>query len=247
MAINHHTPESARLEIQKRNRRRCGHMTMRGTNDKERVYARLDCKCWNCPKCGPRKAGRYKHAIRSAAEQLQLRRFLTLTLDPKKLPDGVEPVKHLRDSFSKFRTYLRRKFGEKIQYICVLEFQKNGMPHLHILVDRYIEQAWVKSAWSTLGGGEHVDIRLVDLHRVSRYLSKYLTKDLLLDAPARARRVTVSRGIVLNPKRAKEHRWERLKTTISDLFLRLKNSARDVILDTEDQILGFVVPMPITS
>ncbi len=121
------------------------------------------------------------------------------------------------------------------------------MPHLHILVDRYIEQAWVKSAWSTLGGGEHVDIRLVDLHRVSRYLSKYLTKDLLLDAPARARRVTVSRGIVLNPKRAKEHKWDRLKTTICELFLRFKHSARDVIMDSENQLLAFIVPVPITS
>lgn len=242
MAVNH-TPETARLEIEQRARRRCGHMTMRGSNSNETIYARLDCKCWDCPKCGPRKAGRYKHAIRRVAEQLKLNRFLTLTLDPKKLPSGVDPVKHLRDSFSKFRTYLRRKYGERIHYICVLEFQKNGMPHLHILVDRYIPQSWIKSAWSTLGGGEHVDIRQVDLHRVSRYLSKYLTKDLLLDAPARARRVTVSRGITLNPKRAKEHTWERLKTTISHLFSVFRNIARDVVLDNDNQIQSFSVPV----
>jgi hypothetical protein len=35
-----------------------------------------------------------------------------------------------------------------------------------------------------------VDIKLVDVHRVSHYLSKYLTKDLLLSAPSRCRRVT---------------------------------------------------------
>ena len=40
-----------------------------------------------------------------------------------------------------------------------------------------------------------VDIRYVDVHRVSRYLSKYLTKELLMSASLRSRRVTTSRGM----------------------------------------------------
>jgi hypothetical protein len=48
-----------------------------------------------------------------------------------------------------------------------------------------------------VGGGRIVDIRLVDMHRISRYLSKYLTKELLLSAPKRSRRVTVSRGYAI--------------------------------------------------
>jgi hypothetical protein len=129
------TPED-REEIDRKHRKTsCGRFTLRGANKHEAVFMRGNCKCWNCPRCGPKKAGRYKHAIRKNAEKFKLRRFLTLTLDPKTLPAGVDPVEHLRTSFNKLRTYFRRKFGEKISYICVLEFQKRkvnnpGLPHL---------------------------------------------------------------------------------------------------------------------
>ena len=66
---------------------------------------------------------------------------------------------------------------------------QNGTPHLHILIDRFIEQQWIKTTWQQIGGGMHVDIRRVDVHRVSRYVSKYLTKELLTSAPERSRRV----------------------------------------------------------
>jgi hypothetical protein len=45
-------------------------------------------------------------------------------------------------------------------------------------------EAWISQAWQSVGGCRIVDIRLVDIHRVGAYLSKYLTKDLLLSAPA---------------------------------------------------------------
>lgn len=223
-------------------RKACGHFTMRGSNAKETVFARLSCKCWNCPKCGPRKAGRYKHAIRGEAERLNLRRFLTLTLDPKKMPKDADPVEYLRDCFAELRTYWRRRYGRKIDYISVLEFHKSGLPHLHCLVDCYMAWADVKADWEAVGGGSHVHIEAVDLHRVSRYLSKYLTKDLLLSAPKGIRRITVSRGIVLNPKTAKEHKWERLKTPIEQLFRQLIKTAIDVVLDDADDVISFVVP-----
>ena len=163
---------------------------------------RLNCKTWGCERCGPKKAKRYKYAISQAAEKYRLQRFMTLTLDPKQL-NGEEPVRYLRDCWAKCRQSLRRKFGEAPQYICVLEFQKNGNPHLHILVDRWLKQEWVKEAWQSVGGGQHVDIRFVDVHRVSRYLSKYLTKELILSAPLRSRRVTTSQGIRLNEQDGK--------------------------------------------
>jgi hypothetical protein len=70
-----------------------------------------------------------------------------------------------------------------------------GMPHLHIIIDRYIEQSWLKRAWMEAGGGEHVDIRGVSMRAVSHYLKKYLTKELLCSAPKRSRGVTVSRAL----------------------------------------------------
>jgi hypothetical protein len=182
--------------------------------------------------------------IRTEAERLKLRRLLTLTLDPKKL-GGAGPVSYLRYCFAKFRIYLKRKYGEAPQYIAVLEFQKNGNPHLHILIDRFIDTRWIEAIWQRVGGGQQIDIKLVDLHRVSRYLSKYLTKEMLASAPKRSRRVTTSRGIkLLGKPEHKTHVWMLRKIPIEILFCHLEAVAKDVCLDEENQIESFVVPIP---
>jgi hypothetical protein len=198
--------------------RHCGRYTVKGTSpfSESTQFHRVNCKCWNCSFCGPRKAKRYKRAIRQAAEKHQLRRFLTLTLDPAKV--AGDPVCFLNAVFAKFRVYLCRRFGTSPLYIRVLEFQKNGNPHFHILIDRYIPYEWIKASWTGVGGGRFVDIRYVDLHHVSRYLSKYLTKELLLSAPLRSRRVTTSRGIKLFEKALSETIWALIKVPISRLL-----------------------------
>src|SRR5579872_7300055 len=113
-------------------KRFCGAYTVAGNlKDGRTVYRRVGCKTWGCSYCGPRKAKRYRYTIRATAERRRLNRFLTLTLDPKKI-EG-DPIRYLRDIFNKFRTYLKRKFGVSVTFIAVLEFQKNGNPHLHLL------------------------------------------------------------------------------------------------------------------
>ena len=91
----------------------------------ETRFFRVNCKSWNCPYCGPRRAKRYKRAIREAAEALALQRLLTLTLDPAKI-EG-DPVQYLSRLFAMLRVYLGRKYRTPIQYIRILEFQKNGI------------------------------------------------------------------------------------------------------------------------
>lgn len=154
----------------------CGRFTVCGELPSDTHFRRVNCKCWKCSYCGPRKAKRYKFAIRAIAEALQLRRFLTLTLDPKKIKG--DPVRYLNQAFAKLRVYLLREYGVPPQYIRILEFQKNGNPHFHILVDRFLPHAMLQAAWTAVGGGPMVDIRYVDVHRVSRYLSKYLTEGI---------------------------------------------------------------------
>jgi hypothetical protein len=150
-------------------------------------------------------------------------------------------VVYLRQTFNKLRTYLRRKFGSSPKYIAVLEFHESGKPHLHVLIDRFIEQAWLSAAWEAVGGGRMVDIRFVDLHRVSRYLSKYLTVDLLLSAPKGVRRVTCSRGIVLLEKSSKSHTWSLLRTNISYLYSRLFLLVSSLAYDEQNVLMSFVI------
>jgi hypothetical protein len=194
----------------------CGRCSVRGTDPKtgRTVYRRINCGSWTCCYCGPRRARTARAAIRNRAESLNLKYFLTLTLDPKKLEHPKFAVPHLRLCFNKFREYLKRKYGVAPSFISVLEFTKAGVPHLHVLLDRYIEQRWVSSVWDKLGGGRIVFIKQVTVQKVSRYLSKYLTKELLLSAPKGTRRITCARSIKLFPKFDSDIAWELLKSSI---------------------------------
>ena len=217
----------------------CGRFTIRGQvpNSRATRFHRVNCKCWKCSYCAPRRAKRIKHAIRETAERLQLRRFVTLTLNPSRI-EG-DPVRYVNGAFAKLRVYLQRHYGVSPQYIRVLEFQKNGNPHFHILIDRYIEIEWIRNAWVAVGGGYMVDIRFVDVHRISHYLSKYLTKELLMSAPLRSRRVTTSRGIKLLEKTPKETTWTLVKVPI---WVLVRIYARDVIawsLDADEVLESF--------
>jgi hypothetical protein len=219
----------------------CGIFTIAGQSltGQETQFHRLNCKSWGCSYCGPRRARRYKHAIRTIAEEQQLQRFVTLTLDPDKI-EG-DSVVYLRETFNKLRTYLRRKFRNAPNYIAVLEFHQNGKPHLHVLIDRFIQQAWLSAAWEAVGGGRIVDIRFVDLHRISHYLAKYLTVDLLLSAPKGVRRVTCSRGIVLLQKSPTTHSWRLLRANIMHLYSRLFLIVVRLQFDEDRILTGFVV------
>jgi hypothetical protein len=201
----------------------CGRMSIAGTDPKtgRKSFVRLNCGSWGCSYCGPRKAKVAKQRIRVVAEGLGLKYFLTLTLDPSKLTelqDKKQAVTYLRLTFNKFREYLKRLYGENPSYICVLEFTEKGIPHLHILFDRYISQTWISATWDRLGGGRIVFIKQVAVAKVSRYLSKYLTKELLLLAPKGARRITTARSIKLFPKKDSGIAWELLKESIWSLF-----------------------------
>ncbi|MFZ1085715.1 MAG: hypothetical protein WAN35_12185 [Terracidiphilus sp.] len=147
---------------------------------------------------------------------------MTLTLDPSKLKKGESAVHHLRKAFNKFREYLRRKYGAPPQFICVLEFTQRGIPHLHILLDRFIEHAWISKTWDNLGGGRIVFIKQVTVRHVARYLSKYLTKELLLSAPKGTRRITNARTIKLFPKFNSGISWELLKESIWNQLMEFR-------------------------
>ncbi len=233
-------------------------------------FARLHCKCWSCSRCGPRKASHYHGCILGALVRHKLTRFMTLTLDPRKLMSDseaktfyahfekaklartacdcdtctrvqVRSIKHIRKCWSKLRVYLLRHCGQAPTYVQVIEFQRaTGLAHIHIAIDRYIEQDWAKKAWSAVGGGEHVHIQHVDVHRSAAYLSKYLSKNMLLNASVGLRRVTTSRSIKLNEKKVSEFEWRVLKTAIDYFYARNKGPViRE--LRSEGELMSFEI------
>lgn len=231
------------LDSYKHNRNNfCGKWSVVGQVDdngrKYRHIVRLGCKRWTCPVCGPKKAKRLRHAIIQAATRNEMKRFLTLTLDPRHCT-AEESVSYIKDCWSKFRVYLNRLNKESIDFIWILERQKSGYAHLHILVDRFIPFLWIQESWQAVGGGKFVNIKKVDIHRVSAYLSKYLTKDIILaDYRPGTRRYSTSRSIKLF-ERVKKGLWELVKQSIDDMRLPAGSPITEIKCDDNGVLQSF--------
>ena len=206
------------------------------------LFTRLFCKSWKCLHCGPRKARRYARQIAKVAVRHGLNRMMTLTLDPKKMTPGVDPVRYIQGIWCKFRgVYLGRYFDESIDYVRVLEVQQNGNPHYHVLINRFVPQHWISETWAKLGGGAVVDIRMIyDEHRISHYVTKYLTKQILLSSPAGTRRVTTSRSIRLFD-RLKRPGWRLFRSGLERIFEIYRENVVAVSFHENNVLLSFAV------
>jgi hypothetical protein len=71
------------------------------------------------------------------------------------------------------------------------------MPHLHVLVSRYLPQADISAAWSRTGMGDIVDIRRLDARKAGHYLAKYLAGDAMAGMPDGVHRYGSSADIEL--------------------------------------------------
>lgn len=176
--------------------------------------------------------------IAQTAERLKLNKLLTLTLDPAKL-QGAESTKYINEVFAEFRVYLRRRLGYAPAYIRILEYQKNGNAHLHVLLNCYLPQDWVSDVWSAIGGGKIVHIERVDMHRVSHYLSKYLAKEMIMCAPKGARRVTTSRSIRLLEKHVSDFAFQMIRVPILRLFDVHRAQVIRIHPDSEGYLVAF--------
>ena len=167
----------------------CGSYTVTGpVKDKSAVcgYKRLMCASLRCSLCQKARLSAVRAHISEIAEKFQLRQFVTLTLDPAKAGSATRSDLYIRNCWRKMRVLLKRRFGNSIAFFSVLEFQKSGYAHLHVLVSIQIAKTWLSEAWQSIGGG-----RIVDMHRVSAYLTCYLAGgkivDTLMRLPLRAR------------------------------------------------------------
>lgn len=148
--------------------------------------AEFRCGSWDCYCCGYRMRMNLVEEIqRVCRSRPEMRRLLTLTLDPSKAPDSREEQhEYLTRRWNALRTELVDKYGG-LSFIWVREEGEEGdLPHLHIIVNRYIPQGWLSSTWAKLGGGEVVDIRRMErVEKAAHYVGKYLTKNALSGMP----------------------------------------------------------------
>lgn len=133
------------------------------------------CKSWSCERCSRRKAK--KLAARIA--KCDGTRLLTLTMRLSPELDRRDRLDSLNCHFRNLMKRLRRHYPRaRIRYVKVVEWTKNGQPHLHIVLDSpYIPQSYISYLWKDLTGSPIVDIRRIRRKNGSgRYLAKYLTK-----------------------------------------------------------------------
>src|SRR5215471_8247094 len=103
----------------------CGNFTVVGPcKDKPGTcgHKRLLCDSLRCPHCRVKRARYVRSRIAELADRFQLKRFATLTLDPKRVPDEQRSDRYLRNCWRKMRVSLQRKFGTSVRFIAVREY-----------------------------------------------------------------------------------------------------------------------------
>ncbi len=215
-----------------------GHLE--GMEPGEELLVRSNCKRWDCEYCAELKAERYLKGIIRVCKEHDLALFVSLTLDPKKV--SGDPIVYLNRVWHRFIERMRRRHGRGLQYVRVIEFQRNGNPHIHTMLPRGVDHAWVKlevrKAWEGTGGGAQVDAVVTSVRNVAAYMTKalgsYLVKELrTVTRYERAfRRVTSSIGLRLSRSKV-VGQWVRYTTDIMEL-LRWRVDVGGVVASTVD-------------
>jgi len=179
------------------------------------------CKDWFCSHCAKIQGYRLRQALIQRIQWWKHPMMLTCTLDHQIFPEGPDFAFKLvlkKRAIAEMMKFLEKYHGG--YWFCVLEWQCNGWPHWHILIDsefipiKEVEKAWgrfvprdrrhlVRSSIGTMGmcryssppGG------FKNGCHAARYVTKYLIKppehaypEWVLDAPYRIRRYSTSRG-----------------------------------------------------
>ena len=105
----------------------------------------------------------------------QMKKFVTLTF-----ADNITDIKKANRSFKTFiqrlNYYLKKNHKQKIKYVAVIEFQKRGAIHYHLLCNApYIENSILSDIWRN--GFVRIN-QIENIDNVGAYITKYMNKDL---------------------------------------------------------------------
>jgi hypothetical protein len=194
----------------------------------------MRCGKWDCPICGPKKARKLeRRAMKGFLAELSqvkgfdqryLSKLLTLTVPGVEYRESRTPeeaYRELQDGWRKVVQVLRGK-RKDWEYLRVVEPQKDGYPHLHVILtgpgirDKEIFADIVR-LWRDLHGlgfcwinairrgGKYLPNRLRGFGSQLRYTLKYLVKGGEIILPGKCRRFTAGKGAL--EKVEKEREW----------------------------------------
>jgi len=192
---------------------------------------------FNCPVCHPRIAKdepfyssliRSQSAIRDYALCNSFELFVTLTIDPK----IVDPFNHTATT-QKMGIWLKaqRRNNPELKYIIVPELHKSGALHFHALFGNYYGSLF-KTRLKTKTGlviynlesykmGFTTATKITDSIRVSSYITKYVTKQLIL--AGNKKRYWISKNLNKPIKTYNINEQELLNTPPTNLYEHKSN------------------------
>ncbi len=142
------------------------------------------CKCRTCKTCGPKLGYITREIILDKSELFKKPYLLTLTVDPKNFNSPQDAHDYVKEK-GFIRTLLTQYLNIK-NWIWVLEFQKSGNPHWHILIDVShlkgnkpinLERVWRLWCYKWKIGG--VDLSKGKTVKTSEHAIRYITKYLV--------------------------------------------------------------------
>lgn len=156
---------------------RCQDNSLVGISGRKARVSALRCRRWSCPQCAPRLRRKMIALALAGFESGERVRMMTLTSPGDE--DYEYSYDQLRPRWKRLREMLRRRFPRiRLDYFAVIERQRRGHAHLHVLFrGGYIPQRWLKHAAVQAGFGSIVDVREVG-KAAGRYVAKYLGKEM---------------------------------------------------------------------
>lgn len=98
-------------------------------------------------------------------------KFLTLTF-----ADNVQDLDYANNEFKKFIKRLNYHYGIKVKYSAVIEFQKRGAIHYHVILYNLTQKVDVGSLQDIWNQGFIKINSIKDVDNVGAYVCKYMTK-----------------------------------------------------------------------
>jgi hypothetical protein len=194
---------------------RCGGET--AEKDEEggvRVVPML-CGQWSCVVCGRLKYRWFVRNVKNASKEHGLKYFWTLTIAHGDCSPAAS-WELISVAWNRFRNAMARE-GHRLTYVWVVEPQKSGHAHLHVLWDRWVDHADVSRLWERASGGSKIVwVERVKDDKAAVYLAKYCSKLAfrVLEVPGMGElvgrhRFAKSRNITFSPFRHKAEGWVR--------------------------------------
>ena len=151
-----------------------------------------------------------KHVRRVVNANPQLNKFLTLTY-----AENMTDIDRARKELDNFFKRLKRQFP-RFAYVCVIEFQKRGAVHFHLLCNLpFVDVKALAEVW---GHGFIKLNRIDNVDNVGAYVTKYMTKENMDERLIGYRSYSMSRGLNQPQEVTNEEQINEALETLADVL-----------------------------